>query len=203
MDNCGSAVVTLQCQASLLPRLAQALSALGEAGSARVLQQASGALLNWYLGKHCQTVLDRYVLLTPCAGSRFPPCCLAKVLKCFPCASSCLVSSCVSSKRAASVHSCSIGCDATLHWAAGLPGGPGSAACCGLSSAAAHCCGSVKYATVSCRVPARCGGANDQRPAGCLIPVQQLQPACPPPLQQLRHHLPALEPAAGKRCSWH
>ena len=46
MDERGSAIVTLQCQASLLPRLAQALSSLGEAGSAGVLQQASGALLN-------------------------------------------------------------------------------------------------------------------------------------------------------------
>ena len=45
VDERGSAVVTLHCHASLLPQLAQALSILGEAGSARVLQQASGALL--------------------------------------------------------------------------------------------------------------------------------------------------------------
>ena len=45
VDERGSAVVTLRCQASLLPRLAQALSHLGEAGSAQVLQQASGVLL--------------------------------------------------------------------------------------------------------------------------------------------------------------
>ena len=86
VDERSSTVVTLQCQAALLPRLAQALSNLGEAGSARVLQQASGALLSPYHGKQCQSLLDCYVLPVACtAGSCFLTSCLVKVLECLPC----------------------------------------------------------------------------------------------------------------------